>query len=39
MKICDNGVYVDIDKIVNSLVDTLVHKEQIKEILKKWFWR
>jgi len=35
MKICDNGVYVDIDKIVNSLVDTLVHKEQIKEILKK----
>jgi hypothetical protein len=36
MKICDNGVYVDIDEIVNSLVDTLVHKEQIKEILKKW---
>jgi predicted transcriptional regulator len=35
VKICDNGVYVDIDKIVSSLVDTLVHKEQIKEILKK----
>jgi predicted transcriptional regulator len=34
MKICDN-VYGDIDKIVSSLVDTLVHKEQIKEILKK----
>jgi predicted transcriptional regulator len=34
MKICDN-VYADIDKIVSSLVDTLVHKEQIKEILKK----
>jgi hypothetical protein len=35
VKICDNGVYGDIDKIVSSLVDTLVHKEQIKEILKK----
>ncbi len=35
MKICDNSVYGDIDKIVSSLVDTLVHKEQIKEILKK----
>jgi hypothetical protein len=35
MKNCDNGLYLDIDKIVNSLVDTLVHKEQIKEILKK----
>jgi len=35
MKICDNGVYGDIDKIASSLVDTLVHNEQIKEILKK----
>jgi predicted transcriptional regulator len=35
MKISDNGVYVEIDKIANSLVDSLVHEEQIKEILKK----
>jgi|ERR1700693_2568991 hypothetical protein len=35
IKICDNGVYGDLDKIAGSLVDTLVHKEQIKEILKK----
>jgi hypothetical protein len=35
VKICDTGVYGDIDKIVSSLVDTLVHKEQIREILKK----
>jgi predicted transcriptional regulator len=34
VKICDNCVYGDIDKIVSSLVDTLVHDEQIKEILK-----
>jgi predicted transcriptional regulator len=35
MKICDNGLCVEIDKIANSLVDSLVHEEQIKEILKK----
>lgn len=35
MKICDNSTYGDIDRIVSGLVDTLVHKEQIKEILKK----
>jgi predicted transcriptional regulator len=35
IKICDNGVNGDLDKIAGSLVDTLVHKEQIKEILKK----
>lgn len=35
MKICNNSVYRDVDKIVSSLVDTLVHEEQIKEILKK----
>jgi hypothetical protein len=37
--VCDKGegggVYGDLDKIAGSLVDTLVHKEQIKEILKK----
>jgi predicted transcriptional regulator len=35
IKVCDNSVYGDIDKIASGLVDTLVHKDQIKVILKK----
>ncbi|MGC1929522.1 MAG: hypothetical protein WA667_11145 [Candidatus Nitrosopolaris sp.] len=35
IKVCDNDIYKDIGKISNELVDILVHKEQIKEILKK----
>ena len=35
IKVCKDDIYKDTDKISNELVDTLVHKEHIKEILKK----
>ena len=35
VRISDNMVYGDVDKMASGLVDTLVHVEQIKEILKK----
>jgi predicted transcriptional regulator len=35
IKVCDDDIYKDIDKISNGLVETIVHKEHIKEILKK----
>lgn len=35
IKVSDNSLYEDIDKIASGLVDTLIYKEKIKEILKK----
>jgi hypothetical protein len=35
IKVCKDDIYKDTDKISNELVDTLVHKQHIKEILKK----
>jgi predicted transcriptional regulator len=35
IKICDNDIYKDIGKISDGLVDALVQREYIKEILKK----
>lgn len=35
INVCDDDIYKDIGKISNGLVDTLVHKEHIKEILKR----
>lgn len=34
IEVCDDEIYKDIGKISNGLVDTLVHKEYIKAILK-----
>jgi predicted transcriptional regulator len=34
IEVCDDEIYKDIGKISNGLVDTLVHKEHIKAILK-----
>jgi predicted transcriptional regulator len=34
IEVCDNEIYKDIGKISNGLVDTLVHEEHIKAILK-----
>ena len=35
IKVCDDDIYKDIGKISNGLVETIVHKEHIKEILKR----
>jgi len=34
IEVCDDEIYKNIDRISNGLVDTLVHKEHIKAILK-----
>ncbi len=34
IEVCDDKICKDIGKISNGLVDTLVHKQQIKAILK-----
>jgi predicted transcriptional regulator len=34
IEVCDDEIYKNIGKISNGLVDTLVHKEHIKAILK-----
>lgn len=34
IKVCDDRIYKDIGKTSNGLVETLVHKEHIKDILK-----
>ena len=34
IEVCDDEIYQDIGKISNGLVDTLVHEEHIKVILK-----
>jgi DNA-binding HxlR family transcriptional regulator len=34
--VCDDEIYKDIGKISNGLVDTLVHKEHIKAVLKDY---
>jgi predicted transcriptional regulator len=34
IEVCDDEIYKDIGKISNGLVDTLVHEERIKAILK-----
>ena len=34
IEVCDDEIYKDIGKISNGLVDTLVHKQHIKAILK-----
>jgi predicted transcriptional regulator len=34
IEVCDDEIYKDIGKISNGLVDTLVHEEHIKAILK-----
>jgi len=35
IEVCDDEIYKNIGKISNGLVDTLVHKEHIKAILKE----
>jgi DNA-binding HxlR family transcriptional regulator len=34
IEVCDDEIYKDVGKISNGLVDTLVHEEHIKAILK-----